>query len=148
MFVGTRFLTVAACLVSAAALHVDHVGRLRPRGAARCPASPLLDAQATVSAITLMRQSDVLEVLSSVADAALTDHSGATSANDVVSLGLVRHVGIGEESGGVTLELELPADAVTAGAGDRVQRSRQKKGTRRARACAALRHARHGAHRT
>jgi len=59
-------------------------------------------------------------VLSSVADAALTDHSGATSANDVVSLGLVRHVGIGEESGGVTLELELPADAVTAGAGDRV----------------------------
>lgn len=83
-------------------------------------ATPLLLAAAPLSAVQLLRQSDVLEVLSGVEEASLADPGDARSRADVVSLNLVRRVDIDEESGGVSLELELPAEATSAGAGDRV----------------------------
>ena len=82
--------------------------------------SPLLAAPA-ISALTLMRQSEVLDVLSGVADPILADPSDASRPYDLVSLNLVRKVDIDESTGGVSLELVLPEEAVSAGASDRVR---------------------------
>ena len=54
----------------------------------------------------LLRQSEVLELLSEVTDPSLADLSGSTAGADVVTLGLVR--GVSTEAGSCKLELELP----------------------------------------
>ena len=73
---------------------------------------------AELSAGSLIRQSEVLELLSEVSDPTLVDLAGAGTA-DVVSLGLVREVRI--ETGSCSLELELPHEAIAAGAADRLR---------------------------
>ena len=83
---------------------------------ARC-ATPML----AISAVQLMRQSEVLELLSSVQEVGLADPGDASRPSDVVSLGLVRGVDIEEDSGGVKVMLELPAEAVSVGTSDRVR---------------------------
>ena len=69
-------------------------------------------------ALLLDRQSQVLETLTAVDDMTLTDMADASLSTDIVSLGLVRAVDIGE--GGVSLSVELPQEATAAGAGERI----------------------------
>ena len=67
----------------------------------------------------LLRQSEVLELLSEVIDPSLADLSGSTAGADVVTLGLVR--GVSTEAGSCKLELELPQESIAAGAADRLR---------------------------
>ena len=87
--------------------------------ATRFATPQLLAASPSTSPQTLIRQSEVLDVLTTTTDQALVDLSDAASASDVVSLGLVKGVDI-DEADVVTLTLELPAEAAAAGAGDRL----------------------------
>ena len=97
----------------------------------RC-AAPLLAAGSAISSVALMRQSEVLEVLSNLKDVGLANPADAMVEGDIVTLNLVRRIDIDEEKGGVTIELELPADAASTGTGDRVRESDE----REARTCA------------
>eukprot|EP00967_Tisochrysis_lutea_P122430 scaffold202583_cov29-Tisochrysis_lutea.AAC.5 len=69
----------------------------------------------------LMKQSEVMEVLSEAADPALRDLEEPDGACDVVSLGLVRAVQISEGDDAIQVKIELPAEAVAAGAADRLR---------------------------
>ena len=77
-------------------------------------ASPLRTASALCSALdenTLLRQSEVLELLAEVTDPSLVDLDTArsTQSADVVSLGLIR--GVRTEDARCSLDLELPQDS-------------------------------------
>ncbi|KAL3923455.1 MAG: hypothetical protein SGPRY_004214, partial [Prymnesium sp.] len=75
-----------------------------------------------VNADTLLAQSEVLEVLSQVKDATLANLAAeGDTENDLVSLGLVRSVEVDAESRDLTLSIEIPIDAASAGAGDRLK---------------------------
>ena len=95
-----------------------------PHAVASAPArhasyAPRMTMSPQTTPQTLVRQSEILEVLTAANDEALVDLNDAKAAYDIVSLGLVRAVGI-DPSDVVTIGLELPADAVSAGAGDRL----------------------------
>ena len=113
------FFLGALCAFAPPALHA---GRHVPLSAVTTYAHDRVGVLnlAAYSALTLERQSEVLERLSSVDDPALIDHSDGTQSYDVVSLGLVRRVEVDDESSDVTLELEVPVAAASAGAADRL----------------------------
>ena len=76
---------------------------------------------AAYTALTLERQSEILECLADVDDPALVDMEDADqSSYDLVSLGIVRRVEVDDETSDIELELELPIAAVAAGAADRL----------------------------
>ena len=75
---------------------------------------------AAISALTLERQSEVLELLARVDDPSLVDTERGDDAYDIVSLDVVRSVDIDESTNVVLLQLEFPVSAASAGAGDRV----------------------------
>lgn len=92
---------------------------LRPplRRAVRLPAPQL-----AVDADTLLAQSEVLEVLSEVKDVSLVDLAAeGEGAADVVSLGLVRSVVVDPGDRDLSVAIELPIDAASAGAEERIR---------------------------
>ena len=104
-------------VATAAALHsVPLLQRAAVPATVRCALPP----EMAISAVALMRQSEVLEVLSGLEDAALADPSDSSRPHDVVTLNLVRSCDIDEAKGGVSVVIDLPAEATSAGAGDRV----------------------------
>jgi metal-sulfur cluster biosynthetic enzyme len=109
-----------------AALLPSPLARLRPDGPravpvrAAAPRAPAAAATAIDPAI-LMKQSEVMEVLSEARDAALRDLADPDGSSDLVSLGLVRAVRISEDSASVFVRIELPAEAVASGAADRLR---------------------------
>lgn len=77
-------------------------------------------ADSSISAESLELQSDILEILGSVTDMALMNHQNPKMPSDPVQLGLVRNVKADKAAKSISLELELPVDAASAGAGDRL----------------------------
>ena len=70
----------------------------------------------------LLRQSEVLEVLSEVEDATLADMAADAQADaDLVSLGLVRSVDVEPSLVDVRVAFEVPIEAASAGAADRLR---------------------------
>ncbi len=117
-------MLLAGSLVGAAAvLSAAMVAPVAPwpaRLPAHCGRASLQCVRAQVDSLTLERQSEVLEVLSAADDMALVDHLDPTVSADIVSLGLVRRVEIDAESATVSIAVELPTEAASAGAGDRL----------------------------
>lgn len=75
-----------------------------------------------IDAGTLMAQSEVLEVLSQVKDVTLIDLAAeGEEATDLVSLGLVRSVNVNPDSRGLNIAIEIPIDAASAGAEERIR---------------------------
>jgi len=85
----------------------------------QCTRGAVHAVRALMDSSTLERQSEVLEVLAGADDMALADMDDPTLSSDIVSLGLVRRVDIDAESG-VSVSIELPTEAASAGAGDRL----------------------------
>ena len=80
-----------------------------------------------VDAATLLAQSEVLEVLSQVDDVSLSNLAADEQAEaDLVSLGLIRSVDVDLESKDLSLTFELPIDAASAGAEDRLRQRCQE----------------------
>ena len=76
---------------------------------------------AALSGLQLVRQSEVLEVLSSIDDPALVDMEAAsTTSHDLISLNLVRRVEVDDDTANVLVELQLPVAAASSGAADRL----------------------------
>jgi Mrp family chromosome partitioning ATPase len=111
--------TVHALVLTPSALHAAHVAPAFGCCRIRAPV-PGLQAKPSSPALKLELQSEVLQVLTGVGDVALSDPSDASLAADLVSLGLVRRVDVDDGESGVSIEIELPAEAASAGAGDRL----------------------------
>lgn len=119
-----RSLAMLPLCLLASALLPSPLGRLRPDGLRAPPAAvPRAPAPAAmaIDAAMLMKQSEVMEVLSEARDAALRDLAEPDGASDIVSLGLVRAVRISEDNASVFVRIELPAEAVASGAADRLR---------------------------
>jgi len=73
-----------------------------------------------MSPLQLMRQSEVLEVLSSIDDPSLVDMEEGDAPSDLVSLNLVRNVEVNDDTTAILVEVLLPIAATSAGARDRL----------------------------
>jgi len=112
-----RLLLIALLFVAQAQSFIAHRPVKSPLPLPRVAAIPT----AAVDAETLLVQSEVLEVLTQVNDASLFDLAAeAGKPTDVVSLGLVRSVDVDPRSRAVAVSIELPIDAASAGAKERV----------------------------
>ena len=106
-----------ACQAHAFALAVA------PRALAKAPqAARFAPVVLAVDAETLLAQSEVLEVLSQVEDATLASLAVDDADADLVSLGLVRSVVVDAESRDLQLAFEIPIEAASAGAEDRLRK--------------------------
>jgi metal-sulfur cluster biosynthetic enzyme len=95
-----------------------------PRAIATAPrAARFAPVELAVDAETLLAQSEVLEVLSQVEDATLASLAVDDADADLVSLGLVRSVEVDPESRDLQLAFEIPIEAASAGAEDRLRQS-------------------------
>jgi len=95
----------------------------RPAAFLTAPATPRVSPRVAmaIDAAVLMKQSEVMEVLSAAEDATLRDLEDPDGASDIVSLGLIRAVQISDDSSSVFLRIELPSEAVASGAADRLR---------------------------
>jgi len=123
MYMSPSWLVLAAAAVAVRLGPAPSPASAVARAAASRPRSALV---AQVSSAALLKQSEVLELLSEAADPQLappgTAAAGATdSPPDIVSLGLVRAVRIGDDSASVTVQVELPREAAEAGAEGRLR---------------------------
>ncbi len=110
-----RLWLLPICVTGASALALHAPLRGYPCHQLRCaPAVAALDA------VTLERQSDVLEALTAADDPSLADTADASLSYDVVSLGLVSSVEVDPATSAVSIRLVLPPDAAAAGAGTRL----------------------------
>ena len=114
--VSARSPWVALALLPAAAALSTSTRLCAARPAVLSRRTPLCTA--SVDESLLLRESEVLELLAEVSDASLADLQTGGKSTDVVSLGLVREV---RAEPLCVVEIELPTDAMAAGAGDRLR---------------------------